>query len=152
MSVRVTDGKNFAVDWGEGTNTLDMGTGSIVTVTSPVYGNTNDAVTITAADDCSLTILDISSCNVILIALIVVSSLGEINCNNNQLASLDLSNTVMRFLYCNGNQLTSIDNMAPANTPMQLWCSNNGIPLSVLYEINQKQISKYGNFNAKYGQ
>jgi Leucine-rich repeat (LRR) protein len=57
------------------------------------------------------------------------TALESLNCSNNELTSLDLSNnTALTTLYCSDNELTSLD-LSNNITLTMLYCSNNKLTL-----------------------
>ena len=69
----------------------------------------NDSVNTSSISN--VTLLDVSNQNIdSLIGIQDFTAITELNCNNNQLSSLDVSqNTVLNELSCYNNQLSSLD-------------------------------------------
>ena len=109
----------------------------------------NDSVNTSSISN--VTLLDVSNQNIdSLIGIQDFTAITELNCNNNQLTSLDVSqNTVLSHLNCGGTQLSSLDvtqNLALTN----LYCYNNQLSsldvaqnnaLSVLWCYNNQLAS-----------
>ncbi len=92
-------------------------------VGTTVSGNT---VTFTTPSAASITSMNCSSRSIAdLTGIAAFTGLTLLNCNNNQLTSLDVStNTALTNLQCQNNQLTSLT--LPASTALnQLFCFNN---------------------------
>ena len=77
------------------------------------------------------------------------TSLTHLDCNNNDLTSLDVShNTALRDLYCGDNQLTSLD--VHYNRELKyLSCSNNSLEKLIIYADNE--ISGMDDIESEYG-
>lgn len=77
------------------------------------------------------------------------TSLTHLDCNNNDLTSLDVShNTALRDLYCGDNQLTSLD--VHYNRELKyLSCSNNPLEKLIIYADNE--ISGMDDIESEYG-
>ncbi len=74
------------------------------------------------------------------------TGIGGLNCEKNQLTSLDISNnTALNFLRCGENQLTSLD--VSLNTALDyLWCNNNQLTsLDVSYNTALTEFRFFGN-------
>ena len=74
----------------------------------------------------NVTLLDVSNQNIdSLIGIQDFTAITELNCNNNQLSSLDVTqNTALSELYCINNQISSLN--VTQNTPLaKLICHNN---------------------------
>ena len=84
----------------------------------------NDSVNTSSISN--VTLLDVSNQNIdSLIGIQDFTAITELNCNNNQLSSLDVTqNTALSELYCNDNQLSNLD--VTQNTILsRLYCNNN---------------------------
>jgi len=130
IGITATSGKQFAIDWGDGS---DIET---ITATAPgqvihhVYDVSpyNYIATITGAtNDCFFTYFDCMEDQVMDLDLSECVSLQELWCNANSLTALDLSaNMALISLDCSGNSLTDLD--LSANTALKyLTCSYNSL-------------------------
>ncbi|MDL2239486.1 hypothetical protein LJC73_04730, partial [Bacteroidales bacterium OttesenSCG-928-L14] len=109
---------NVLVNWGEGYNAqVFSGTGTDLTLTSPIYGNTtNHTVSVFSYD---ITLLNIAGNQVSELNVSNATSLTTLDCSSNLLSSLDLSgNTALTSVYCNDNiiPLLGLKNIADKTT------------------------------------
>ena len=107
------------VDWGNGTlvnatigTSYSTVSGTLAGSTIKIYGNGIKGLDINSK---KLTAIDVTKAN----------SLTYLNCDLNQLATLDVSNnTVLKSLHCYSNQLTALD-VTKNNALTELYCNSN---------------------------
>ena len=150
FAITVSEGKEFVVDWNDGSAPeKTTGTGKPQRMCH-VYGNTRIYTIhiIGTTEDCLLTYLSCSSGQITHIDASTNLALRELWCGNNELTELDVSaNTELKKLDCSENKITALD--VSANTKLEclsffnnritdldvsantilwrLWCSNNRI-------------------------
>ncbi len=139
FDVTANNGKDFTVDWGNGSASSHTGTGSKQTVTqAAAYGDTNSYTVIisTTDPDCSFTELHVDNKSLTALDVSHATALTGLSLLGNKITALDIShNTELNTLECEGNLLTALD--ISKNTQLT-WLSmgNNRLSLSSLYALS----------------
>ena len=115
IQINATDGKQFTIDWGDGSTDTYTGQGDAwskdVVCNHTYASNTNYNVTISGSTaDCDLIVVYFYMSDLTQIDLSKAPNLKKLYCMGNKLTTLDVSNnTALTELHCGGNQLTTLD-------------------------------------------
>ena len=123
FDIAATDGMQFTVDWGDGSDIETItGIGNEQNL-NHTYVNTNNSTTYTVkitgvTADCLFTYLNLNNILLTTLDLSANTALQSLYCYYNQLSTLDLNaNKLLQTLNCYNNSLTTLD--LSANTQLQ---------------------------------
>jgi hypothetical protein len=161
FDLAATAGKQYTVDWGDGSPAeTKTGTGNDQHLSHSYPGGGGFDVVVTGVTgdclftsmDCSLSqmsTLDVSGCTALtdldcnsnqIITLNVsgCTSLTSLRCYTNQLTNLDVSGcTALSVLWCNNSLLSTLE-VSDNNVFTDLLCTGNRLSLSKLFAISEK--------------
>jgi len=129
FGITATNGKQFTVDWGDGSNIETItGTGNWQGIAHDYADSNHYMVIITGfTSDCLFTNLTVNDRGLTDLDINECTALEELYCSDNKLTILDLrANTALQYLNCMGNRLTNL--ALKENTALlYLNCLNNDL-------------------------
>jgi len=116
FNIFATNGEDFNVDWGDGTDENQTGTGTNQTVSYSYSADGDFTVTVTGTANCNFGALFVASLQITNLDLSAAYNLKTLYCENNQISSIILPLTPLTFIQCFNNSLQLSDLYAISQT------------------------------------